>query len=613
MDNGTHRVRRFVALIALAAGATVPALSAPPAVAAGIDVVTADDVGDEWFPADTRPNGTGTFEVGPAAPPLGAGSFELSTPVNAAKVQLLTNQYDGVALADITALGYSTYRDPASTGFIAGVAALNLRVDSAVLDGNLDGAPDHYFVFEPYQDLGNAAVLTGVWQAWDAIRGGAARWWVNNGGPTTCGQSNPCPWATLLATYPGATIQEGSDMVSPGSLGANQGSFNAGILSNVDALVVGVSGDTTTFDFEAFADANDDGVPDLPPPSVAAGNQFTCALSGGMVKCWGHNGSGQLGDGTTARRPTPVAVSGITTAVEIVAGRDHSCARLASGSVVCWGDNGYGQLGDGTTARRLTPSPVAGLVDAVALAAGDRHTCALTASGGVKCWGANASGEVGDGTFARRTTPVSVSGVAGASAIAAGGATSCAVVAGGAVKCWGAGGYGQLGNGTANTNSALPVTVTGLTGVADIDVGSRHACAVQASGAVRCWGANVAGALGDGTTAGRTTPVAVSGIATAVQVSVGTDFSCARLGDGSVRCWGWNNAGQLGDGTATNRLTPVAVAGLNDAVDISAGTNHVVARRTGGGVAAWGDNGQGQLGTGAFTASKTPVPTVGFP
>ncbi len=195
-------------------------------------------------------------------PPLGNGSFELRTPDSGSKVQLLTNDYDGVSLSSINGLSYWTYRDPSSTGFIAGVAALNLRVD---ITG--DGAPDSYFVYEPYQDLGNTAVLTGQWQEWDAYRGGAARWWVNTGTLSTCGQSAPCTWTQLLATYPGATIQEGANF--PGSLGLNQGSGNPGIVSNADALTVSVGADSATYNFEVIRDLNNDGIADTDPPTSA--------------------------------------------------------------------------------------------------------------------------------------------------------------------------------------------------------------------------------------------------------------------------------------------------------------------------------------------------------
>src|SRR6185503_10543396 len=105
------------------------------------------------------------------------------------------------------------------------------------------------------------------------------------------------------------------------------------------------------------------------------------------VKCWGRNSSGQLGDGTTTNRNTPVHVSGLTNDISaIAAGYDHTCALTTSGGVKCWGENAYGQLGDGTTTDSYTPVEVNGLASGVsAVTVGLSHTCALMISGGVKC------------------------------------------------------------------------------------------------------------------------------------------------------------------------------------------------------------------------------------
>jgi hypothetical protein len=135
--------------------------------------------------------------------------------------------------------------------------------------------------------------------------------------------------------------------------------------------------------------------------AIAAGNDFTCALtSGGAVKCWGYNRWGVLGDGTTSDRATPVHVVGLGTGVRaIAAGAVHACALTSSGGVKCWGTNARGRLGDGTTTDRFTLVGVSGLASGVtALTA----SCALTAAGGVKCWGLNVDGQFGE---TRRRSP----------------------------------------------------------------------------------------------------------------------------------------------------------------------------------------------------------------
>jgi alpha-tubulin suppressor-like RCC1 family protein len=96
-------------------------------------------------------------------------------------------------------------------------------------------------------------------------------------------------------------------------------------------------------------------------------------------------------------------------AVAIATGGGHSCALRVDGTAACWGDNLVGQLGDGTTITRLTPVNVQGITGLTALAAGQDHTCALRADGSMACWGANGHGQLGDNTTTSRSTPVPVS------------------------------------------------------------------------------------------------------------------------------------------------------------------------------------------------------------
>lgn len=196
--------------------------------------------------------------------------------------------------------------------------------------------------------------------------------------------------------------------------------------------------------------------------AITAGDEHTCALLSGSVKCWGMNGNGQLGNGTTTNSgTTPVAVSGISTASAIAAGGTHTCALLTSGSVKCWGAGSYGQLGNGSTSSNTTPVDVSDLSNAIAIVTGKNHTCALLADGHVQCWGDNYYGQLGNGLASlgmRMTTPTDVDGLSNAIAIAAGDNHTCALLANGNVKCWGNNAYGQLGDGTT-TNRTTPADV----------------------------------------------------------------------------------------------------------------------------------------------------------
>jgi len=352
--------------------------------------------------------------------------------------------------------------------------------------------------------------------------------------------------------------------------------------------------------------------------AVAAGSTHTCALlAGGTVECWGSNAYGELGNATStgpqtcagnACSATPVAVAGLSGATAIAAGNEHSCA-LVSGTVKCWGANFFGELGTATStgpetcsggACSTTPVAVSGLSNAIALAAGGEDTCALLSGGTVKCWGWNPYGQLGDGTSAGpqtcggnacSTMPVAVVGLSGATAITTNGESACAVLSGGTVECWGFNAYGELGDGTSTgpatcgiyACSTTPVVVPGLSGAIAIAQGEQHVCALLSGGSVDCWGYNQEGELGDGTSSGpgtcntsacSTAPAAVPGLSGAASLAAGGSGTCAVLAGNAVECWGANLYGELGDGTSTGPQTctdsfafacstaPVVVPGL---------------------------------------------------
>lgn len=198
--------------------------------------------------------------------------------------------------------------------------------------------------------------------------------------------------------------------------------------------------------------------------SLVAGSVHTCGLTpGGTAYCWGANSQGQLGNGQFHDASTPVAVAqpgGVSWSSLGSAGY-HTCALTSSGQAYCWGQNAFGELGDGTTTNRNTPVAVAQPSGVTFSAMGTGRTpCALTAAGQAYCWGANNNGQLGDNSLTNRTAPVRVHQPGGVAftLIQSGGSHTCALSTAGALYCWGANSFGQLGDGTI-TRRLAPVMV----------------------------------------------------------------------------------------------------------------------------------------------------------
>ena len=288
-----------------------------------------------------------------------------------------------------------------------------------------------------------------------------------------------------------------------------------------------------------------------------------------------------------------------------------SCGLTRAGGVKCWGNGDWGQLGNGTTDRRLVPTDVLGMSSGIAqISNGYHHTCAVTTVGGVKCWGLNDNGQLGTGNTTRFYTPAAVTGLSsGVVQVETGYQHTCALLATGAVKCWGYNSYGQLGDGST-TNSTVPVDVVGLnSGVVQIDLGNEFSCALLETGAVKCWGYNSNGQLGDGSATHRYVPRPVSGLSSGVsRITAGIHHACAVLSGGAVKCWGYGGYGQVGDGGTSDRFAPVAVSGLSSGVaKIVAGAYHTCALMTSGNVKCWGRNDEGELGDGTNTRRYVPT------
>jgi alpha-tubulin suppressor-like RCC1 family protein len=349
----------------------------------------------------------------------------------------------------------------------------------------------------------------------------------------------------------------------------------------------------------------------VPARLVSIGGGHSCALTSiGGVRCWGYNNFGQLGDGTTTNRASAVDVIGLYRGyVSVWTGAYHSCALSSVGGVRCWGLNTDGQLGDGTTISRLTPIDVFGMISGIAgIATGDRSSCAITIFGGLRCWGHNGFGQLGDGTLISRLYPTDVLGLAsGVAQIAMGLGHACVLTSTGGLKCWGDNSSGQLGDGTTLARLTA-VDVSGLTsGITTLALGALHGCAITSTGGLKCWGSNLDGRLGDGSTLNRLLAVNVSGLLAGItNLSLGAGHSCAMTSTGGLKCWGNNSDGRLGDGTTLSRLTPVDVSGwLSGMVALAAGLNNSCGITAAGALQCWGNNTYGQLGNGTFINSAS--------
>jgi alpha-tubulin suppressor-like RCC1 family protein len=306
----------------------------------------------------------------------------------------------------------------------------------------------------------------------------------------------------------------------------------------------------------------------------AGGSSHTCGIvTAGDAYCWGFGDQGQLGNGSTSlpapSSATPVPVVGGLKFKSISAGgttsHGHTCGITTSGDTYCWGFGNSGQLGNGSTNSTATPVLVSGGLTFASVSAGIAYTCGVTTSSDAYCWGYNQFGQLGNGTTTDSATPVPVAGGLTFAAVSAGDFHTCAVATNGTAYCWGGNGSGQFGNGTT-TNSTVPVPVSGGFTFTSIDAGAStfsqgYTCGTITNGAAYCWGGNGAGPLGNGTTTDSATPVPVSGGLTFVSVSAGHDYVCGVTTSGwSAYCWGYNLPGQLGNGTSQSSTGPVRVS-----------------------------------------------------
>lgn len=366
-------------------------------------------------------------------------------------------------------------------------------------------------------------------------------------------------------------------------------------------------------------------------PTLALGHQHACAVDAGRIRCWGYNGNGQLGDGTTTDRLTPVTVAAADEFVAVAAGGNTTCAITRDRSLLCWGDGRFGQRGDGLTTPNQ-PGPSARVLTEVSnVAVGATHACAVRLDGSAWCWGEASFGALGVAGSERcakgqlcRTRPARLASIDRVAKVALGAHHTCVVQTSRVVWCWGRNQFGQLGDGSTFDRST-PAPVPSLRAT-DVAAGVAHSCALASDRSAWCWGSNMHGKLGLGrapTGEGcmrfdlepqyAVLPRSVEGLGAVLGLAVGANHTCARDPGGTVACWGMNMRGELGDGRSTSTgeacsERPRTALGLEGITVLASGSAFSCARRAAQAPLCWGMNLFGQLGNGALDDRFVPTP-----
>ena len=307
----------------------------------------------------------------------------------------------------------------------------------------------------------------------------------------------------------------------------------------------------------------------------------------GRVFTWGSNQYGQLGDGTTVDKETPVDITanfGLNQDEVILfigMGLFHGVAVTSENRLFTWGRNDHSQLGNNATMDSLIPIDVSAyfhlntLEEIIALEVGHHHTGMLTSESRVFTWGRNQYGQLGNNTTFTGTTPQQITGLLHLSQgesivrLSMNGNSSGALTSLGRVLVWGSNEGGQLADYTVGSKLA-PIEVTprfNLTiddQIIDMTIGTAHSIFFTSKGNIFVVGSNDYGQFGDGTTyTSSLSPVNITEHIplrendTVISVSIGQLHTMVLTAESHIFAFGYNEYGQLSDNTTQHRASPV--------------------------------------------------------
>ena len=355
---------------------------------------------------------------------------------------------------------------------------------------------------------------------------------------------------------------------------------------------------------------------------------------GSGLRTFGQNNVGQLGDGTTTARSSPVTTAGAgTNWKQVVAGSTDGAATNSTtagiktdGTLWTWGSSLNGALGDNTTTNRSSPGTTAGAgtnwkqvaigyATSLNVNARGAHVLAIKTDGTLWTWGNNFEGQLGDGTTTSRSSPGTTAG-GGTNwkqvALTCGLRFTAAIKTDGTLWTWGRNDLGALGDSTITPRSSPGQTAGLNANWKQVACGYAYTAAVKTDGTLWTWGDNGSGQLGTNTTTARSSPGQTAGLnANWKQVTCGAFHTAAVKTDGTLWTWGGNSFGNLGDGTTTGRSSPGTTAGGGtNWKQTATGIHHTAAVKTDGTLWTWGRNNSGQLGDNTITNRSSPGTTV---